>query len=112
MTGPLTIHLPYAAGSRSRKDAFHDRREGRARPGTDPPGGGLGGERLDWPEPGLRIGSEANLVVFDRDDRWDVTEEALRSRGRNTPLLGRSLPGRVLVTIDRGRIAWTDPAED
>jgi dihydroorotase len=72
----------------------------------------LEGERLDLPEPGLRIGSEANLVVFDRDDRWDVTEEALRSRGRNTPLLGRSLPGRVLVTIARGRIAWTDPAED
>ncbi len=70
----------------------------------------LEGGRLDLPEPALRVGSEANLVVFDRDDRWAVEAHALRSRGRNTPLLGRALPGRVLCTIARGRIAWLDEA--
>lgn len=69
----------------------------------------LEGGRLDLPEPALRAGSEANLVVFDRDDRWEVSADALRSRGRNTPLLGRSLPGRILFTIARGRLAWSDP---
>jgi dihydroorotase len=65
--------------------------------------------RFDVAEPGLRAGSDADLVVFDRADRWDVTTEALRSRGHNTPLLGRALPGRVLFTIARGRLAWVDP---
>ncbi len=32
----------------------------------------LEGGRLDLPEPGLRKGAEANIVVFDRDDRWVV----------------------------------------
>jgi len=64
--------------------------------------------RLDVPEPALRPGTEANLVVFDRDDRWVVSPDSLRSRGRNTPLLGRSLPGPVLFTIARGRLAWSE----
>lgn len=68
----------------------------------------LEGGRLDLPEPGLRVGTEANLIVFDRDDRWVVGAASLRSRGRNTPLLGRALPGRVLLTIARGRLAWSE----
>jgi dihydroorotase len=72
----------------------------------------LEGGRLDLPEPALRPGSEANLVVFDRADRWEVAEGSLRSRGRNTPLLGRTLPGRVLFTIARGRLAWSDATPD
>jgi dihydroorotase len=70
----------------------------------------LEGARLDVPEPGLRAGMEANLVVFDRDDRWVVDPETLRSRGGNTPLMGTRLRGRVLFTIARGRVAWSDPA--
>jgi dihydroorotase len=71
----------------------------------------LEGGRLDVPEPALRAGTEANLVVFDRDERWKIRVASLRSRGRNTPLIGRSLPGRVLFTIARGRVAWSDPGE-
>ena len=48
----------------------------------------LDGGRFDLPEPTLRVGSEANLVVFDRADRWIVADGTLRSRGRNTPLMG------------------------
>ncbi len=70
----------------------------------------LEGGRLDLPEPGLRVGAEANLVVFDRDDRWTVDVGSLRSRGHNTPLMGRSLPGRTLVTLARGRLAWSQVA--
>ncbi len=72
----------------------------------------LDGVRLALPEPSLRLGSEANLVVFDRADRWLVDDQGLRSRGHNTPLIGRSLPGRVLLTIARGRLAWSDPGLD
>jgi dihydroorotase len=70
----------------------------------------LEGGRLGVAEPALRPGTEPSIVVFDRDERWEVGAGSLRSRGRNTPLLGRSLPGRVLLTIARGRIAWSDQA--
>lgn len=58
---------------------------------------------------GLVEGAPADLVVFDRAARWRVTEEALRSKGRNSPLLGRELPGVVLATIADGRLAYADP---
>ena len=58
---------------------------------------------------GLTEGEPADLVVFDRADRWQVTPESLRSRGKNSPLLGRELSGRVLITIAGGRLAYEDP---
>jgi dihydroorotase len=57
----------------------------------------------------FEIGAPADLVVIDRSERWEVTPETLLSKGKNTPLLGRSLPGRVLLTIAGGRIAYADP---
>jgi len=55
---------------------------------------------------GLVEGAPADLVVFDRAERWEVTAAALVSRGKNTPLLGRSVPGTVLLTVAAGRIAY------
>jgi dihydroorotase len=59
--------------------------------------------------PGLVVGGPADLVVFDRSERWTVTADALLSRGKNSPLLGRDLPGRVLLTAARGRLAYEAP---
>ena len=53
-------------------------------------------------------GAPADLVVVDAADRWTVTAEALASKGKNTPLLGRELPGRVLLTVANGRLAYRD----
>ena len=58
---------------------------------------------------GLVEGAPADLVVFDRTERWTVTADALASRGKNTPLLGMELAGRVLVTLAGGRIAYEAP---
>jgi dihydroorotase len=58
---------------------------------------------------GLVEGAPADLVVFDRSDSWLVTAEGLTSRGKNSPLIGRELPGRVLVTIAGGRLAYEAP---
>ena len=55
---------------------------------------------------GLAEGAPANLVVFDRSDRWRVESSTLESKGKNSPLMGRDLPGRVLLTVAEGRIAW------
>jgi dihydroorotase len=58
---------------------------------------------------GLVEGAAADLVVFDRSDRWVVTSDALASRGKNTPLLGMELTGRVLLTLACGQIAYEAP---
>ena len=57
---------------------------------------------------GLTEGAPADLVVFDRSDRWRVASETLLSKGKNSPLLGREIPGRVLLTIAAGRLAYED----
>jgi dihydroorotase len=58
---------------------------------------------------GLVEGAPADLVVFDRSDPWLVTAESLTSRGKNSPLLGRELPGRIIVTFAGGRLAYEAP---
>ena len=64
------------------------------------------GSRSRREQPGLTEGAAADLVVFDRGDRWTVGAEALLSRGKNSPLLGGELGGRVLLTVAGGRIAY------
>ncbi len=54
---------------------------------------------------GLVEGALADLVVFDRSAAWTVTAGSLRSRGTNSPLLGRVLSGMVVLTIAGGRVA-------
>ncbi len=55
---------------------------------------------------GLVEGAIADLVVFDRSASWTVAADALASKGANTPLLGRTLRGRVLLTVAGGRLAY------
>lgn len=55
---------------------------------------------------GLVEGEPADLVVIDRSDAWQVAPGALLSKGKNSPLLGRELPGRVLLTVAAGRLAY------
>ncbi len=60
--------------------------------------------------PGLREGEPADLVVVDRGATWTVTPASLRSRGKNSPLLGRELRGVVRLTLAGGRVAYEDAA--
>jgi dihydroorotase len=57
---------------------------------------------------GFVAGAPADLVVFDAAERWTVEPGALRSRGKNSPLVGRALLGRVLLTVAGGRVAHAD----
>jgi dihydroorotase len=68
---------------------------------------GVLGEAIAGPV-GLVAGAAADLVVFDAGDRWAVRTDTLLSRGKNSPLLGRTLPGRVLLTVAQGRVAYAD----
>jgi dihydroorotase len=57
---------------------------------------------------GLVEGAPADLVVFDRSASWRVAAGSLASRGKNSPLIGRELTGRVLLTVAAGQLAYED----
>jgi allantoinase len=55
----------------------------------------------------LKAGCDADLVVFDPDLEWTVTEQDLVFRHKASPYLGTRLRGRVLETYLRGEcILW------
>jgi dihydroorotase len=47
-----------------------------------------------------------DLVVIDPRTEWTVTAAALRSLGKNTPLLGRRLVGRVVASVVDGGVRF------
>lgn len=51
-------------------------------------------------------GADADLVLFDPDEQWTVTE--FESKAVNTPFIGETLYGKVKYTICGGKIAYED----
>ena len=60
----------------------------------------------------LRPGSLADLVIFDPDEVWKVEPEHFASLGRNTPLRGATLRGRVRQTWQGGRPVYDRAMEE
>ena len=54
----------------------------------------------------IRPGYKANIVILDPDKEWRVTKKSLFSKGKNTPFLGKKLPGVVEITIKGGKIIY------
>jgi dihydroorotase len=46
----------------------------------------------------LKVGKPGDVTLLDPNRRWVVQPSELRSRSRNTPLLGEELVGRVVMT--------------
>ena len=57
----------------------------------------------------LTPGTPADLVLFDPDAGWTVDVNKFASMGRNTPLDGVTLRGRVGATVVGGRIMFEEP---
>ena len=55
---------------------------------------------------GLAPGERADLCVFDPQAWWRVEAAALHSQGKNTPLLGMELQGRVRYTLVDGSVVY------
>ncbi len=54
----------------------------------------------------LAKGAPADLVLFDPDAPWKVTESGLRSLSKNTAFEGRLVEGRVARTLVDGRTIY------
>ncbi len=61
---------------------------------------------LGFPPPRLAEGEVADFVLLAPNARWSVEPSTLLGKSYNTPLLGRSLPGRIDLTLARGRVAF------
>lgn len=57
-------------------------------------------------EPRIAVGAHANLVLLDTRASWQVSESGFRSRSVNSWLLGKTLRGKVALTIADGKIAF------
>ncbi len=60
-------------------------------------------EILRLPKGTLAEGADADICVFDPDERWVPSAATLFSRSHNSPWLGKTLRGRVKRTLVSGR---------
>jgi dihydroorotase len=54
----------------------------------------------------LAEGAPGDVLVFDPDAEWVVEPERFASKGKNTPLAGRTLKGRVVATVYGGKVVY------
>lgn len=64
----------------------------------------LGYEKLGT----LEVGAPADVTIFDLHREWTVDPAEFISKGKNTPLIGRTLKGKVMATIYMGRPVYMD----
>jgi dihydroorotase len=54
----------------------------------------------------LGLGAVADICIFDPSANWQLTPEALKSRGKNSPWLGYVMAGQVKTTLVGGRVVY------
>ena len=54
----------------------------------------------------LAVGASADVVLFAHETEWRFRASESRSRSRNTPFDGWSLPGRVHLTVRAGQVVY------
>ncbi len=69
-----------------------------------------GGALYGLPVPRLAKGEPANLCLVDLESKWEVGADGYVSRSDNCCFHGRTLYGRVMLTVAAGRVAFRRPA--
>jgi dihydroorotase len=54
----------------------------------------------------IEAGLRGDLVIVDTEAAWKVNPPDFKSRGKNSPFAGRTLQGKILMTIQQGRIVY------
>lgn len=52
----------------------------------------------------LKLGAPADVTIFDPNEEWTVDPGKFYSKGKNTPLAGVTLKGRVWMTLVNGNV--------
>ena len=58
----------------------------------------------------LSVGAPGDVTILDPTAAWTVDPQRFASLGKNTPLAGYALTGRVAVTVFGGRIVHEERA--
>ena len=63
-------------------------------------------EVLGLPSGQIAVGAAADVCVFDPEATWQLTPEALKSRGKNSPWQGYMMTGKVRTSLVGGRVVF------
>ncbi len=64
---------------------------------------------LGLPYGTLQVGRPADIAIFDPEEEWTVNPAGFASKGKNTPLAGLPMRGRIRWTLLEGRAIWGPP---
>lgn len=56
----------------------------------------------------IEVGKDADLTVVDLDKNWTLTKEDIVSKSKNSPFIGWSFKGRVVMTICEGKVVYQE----
>jgi len=56
----------------------------------------------------LEVGTPADVTIFNPEKEWIVDTSKFVSKGKNTPLNGERLKGKVMATVYQGKIVYKD----
>ena len=57
---------------------------------------------------GLKVGYQGDITIFDPDREWEVDCNKFYSKGKNSPLNGHRLKGKIVATAVDGAIVFYD----
>ena len=57
----------------------------------------------------LSIGKEADVLIFNPDIKYSIDVSKFHSKSKNSPFDGWKVKGKVLHTLARGKVIYTDP---
>jgi dihydroorotase len=69
-----------------------------------------GAALLDLPLPRIGVGAPADLCLLDLDAEWVVGDAGYESRSENCCFAGRTLAGKVLMTVAAGSVVYRERA--
>ncbi|WP_028950810.1 dihydroorotase [Sulfurihydrogenibium subterraneum] len=65
-------------------------------------------KKIGLKPPQIKVGELAEFTIFDPFETWEVNEDTILSKSKNTPLLGRKLTGKVKYTFYNGKMVYKD----
>jgi dihydroorotase len=61
---------------------------------------------LGVPAGNLSLNSDADICIFDANEYWKISANALKSQGKNTPFNGLEMAGKVKFTLVHGQLVY------